>query len=69
MSNCPKCGFPSKCAVEEGKSISACWCIGMQLSPSQLEELENKYSGQCLCQDCLEDNAYSKMRILLNARN
>jgi hypothetical protein len=68
MSNCPKCGAQSKCAMEEGKSFSACWCMGVKLTPAQLEDLDIKYSGQCLCENCLKNTAQSKLNILLKMR-
>lgn len=68
MSNCPKCGEPTGCMVEQGKSISTCWCYGVKLTPSMLEELDTKYSGECLCEECLRDTPISKLRILMKQR-
>jgi len=48
-SNCPRCGKPNKCAMEEGKSIYACWC----LSENKVE-LDVDYDG-CLCKNCLHE--------------
>lgn len=47
-SKCPECGVPNQCAIEVGKSASACWC--MAFPPSELEVNDEK---SCLCQDCL----------------
>lgn len=45
---CPKCGAPNKCAMEEGKSIHACWCIGTAT--------KKEVSGdRCLCRKCLTE--------------
>ena len=46
QSKCSKCGVPNKCAIEQGKSASACWCMGMPAT-------ELKAEGPCLCKTCL----------------
>lgn len=47
-SSCPICGVPNKCAMEEGKSITACWCFGVP----PIENLSGE-AGECLCRSCL----------------
>lgn len=45
-SKCPNCGVDNKCAMEAGKSASACWCMGVPVT--------GELSGdQCLCRSCL----------------
>lgn len=48
-SSCVKCGAPNKCALEEGRSITACWCYGVDI---KLEIVENT----CMCRSCLENS-------------
>ena len=48
---CPRCGLPNKCAMEEGKSIHACWCSGEKIIDKHLD-----YEG-CLCKTCLREIA------------
>ena len=48
--NCPSCGGSAYCAMEAGKSASACWCMTV--------ERDNKpetadMGNQCLCRYCL----------------
>jgi len=43
---CPSCGVDNKCALEEGKSISACWCFGEEIYVDIKE-------GPCYCRRCL----------------
>lgn len=45
---CPKCGAPNNCAIEAGKSISACWCISRPVIKGA------DYKDSCLCRDCLK---------------
>jgi len=52
---CPRCGAPNKCAMEEGKSISACWCVSEKRFDVHVD-----YDG-CLCKGCL--NELSEERI------
>lgn len=51
---CPSCGKGTYCAMLDGKSGSACWCMGESASgavflPVPLPE-ENT---ECLCKECL----------------
>jgi len=45
--NCPKCDKPSYCAMEDGKSLSACWCVYVPYQPI------DKFRDGCLCRECL----------------
>lgn len=45
--SCDKCGSPNNCALEVGKSISACWCVGIGKVDA------NDLSGSCLCRSCI----------------
>lgn len=47
--DCPECDKPTYCAMEDGKSLSACWCAYVPYKPKQ-EDLEQKF---CLCRECL----------------
>ena len=46
QSTCPECGAPNKCALEQGKSIQACWCFGLDFT-------EEVVDTECLCKSCL----------------
>ena len=49
-SSCPKCGGGNNCALETGKSISACWCIS-QIFPEGID-----VSGEsCYCRRCVNE--------------
>jgi len=48
-SKCPECGVPNQCAIEAGKSASACWCV--TFPPSELKPV-----GSCLCKSCLSQH-------------
>lgn len=45
---CPTCGKWNKCAMEEGKSVSACWC--MNEPPKDLPTYQS-----CLCRTCYHE--------------
>jgi len=47
--SCPKCGGGAYCAIEDGKSASACWCMGYLVL-----EQEQQYAS-CLCEKCFKD--------------
>jgi hypothetical protein len=47
-SKCSRCGAPNKCAIESGKSASACWCMGLPTIDTPLTDV-------CLCRKCLTD--------------
>lgn len=47
-SKCPRCGTANKCAIEEGKSYSACWCMSLPKIES-----EANHMNSCLCKSCL----------------
>lgn len=44
---CPKCQGAAYCAMEDGKSASACWCMAIPV----IEQAETLSS--CLCKTCL----------------
>ncbi|MCL2918549.1 cysteine-rich CWC family protein [Shewanella litorisediminis] len=46
---CPLCQNNNDCAVQNGKSIDTCWCLGAPF-PKQLPEV----MSSCLCQRCAE---------------
>lgn len=48
---CPRCGADPRCAIEDGKSISACWCLTYKL-PEKL--LDNDDDG-CYCRNCIRE--------------
>ena len=47
VENCPGCGSPRNCAMEEGKSASTCWCMTM-LPTGAPDGVRS-----CLCRACL----------------
>ena len=47
--SCPGCSSPTYCAMQDGKSGSACWCAGEVIS-STLPAIEG---AQCVCKTCL----------------
>ena len=47
--SCPSCSSPTYCAMQDGKSGSACWCMGEVIS-STLPAIEG---AQCVCKTCL----------------
>lgn len=51
--NCPKCQGPAYCAMEAGKSASACWCMSEPLKEvtSTLVEGDKCYCRRCLSED------------------
>lgn len=48
--NCPECGGPAYCAMEDGKSANLCWC--MNIKPK--EKYDNIHN-ECLCRICLKE--------------
>ncbi|WP_407657387.1 cysteine-rich CWC family protein [Kushneria phosphatilytica] len=44
--HCPECGHPSWCAMENGNSVSACWC-------SRVTAARAIEGEKCLCRRCL----------------
>jgi hypothetical protein len=46
---CPKCQGMAYCAMEDGKSGSACWC--MSVSPREIKPDQTS----CLCRRCLSE--------------
>lgn len=46
--DCPECKEPTYCAVEDGKSINACWCYSIPTSDLAIDE-----DRECLCSKCL----------------
>ena len=46
---CPECGKWNKCAMEEGKSASTCWCMN---EPAKM--VSSEYSS-CLCRSCYRE--------------
>ena len=47
-SACPRCGAPNACAVEQGKSIQACWCFHVDLA---IDPVETE-GAACFCRRC-----------------
>lgn len=45
---CPNCGKEFICSAS-----SRCWCYAFDISPENLEIIEDKFSS-CLCPDCLK---------------
>jgi uncharacterized protein len=50
---CPSCSQPSYCAMLDGKSGSACWCMG-EVVPNNTT-LAATEGNLCLCKKCLQD--------------
>ena len=50
---CPSCGKPSYCAMEAGKSINACWCIGVEVQWGQPSPPSEVMGDSCLCKECI----------------
>jgi uncharacterized protein len=46
---CPKCGKWNKCALEEGKAISSCWCFGVKF----IDNTGDLSDVSCYCKTCL----------------
>lgn len=44
--DCPKCDGPAYCAMEDGKSLSACWCM-------HVPHTESINDDKCMCRTCL----------------
>lgn len=53
--HCPSCGSPNNCKVEQGKSISSCWCFG--LPATEAEEIQEN----CYCRTCLTGKTKTTM--------
>lgn len=47
--NCPSCGGPAYCAMEDGKSANLCWC--MEVDTKDTNPMADY--GTCLCRKCL----------------
>ena len=45
--SCGKCGSPNNCSLEAGRSITSCWCFGVDIKREIVEDT-------CLCKQCLE---------------
>jgi hypothetical protein len=43
---CPDCGVDNKCAMENGKSYSACWCMNEPVKDF------NREGKVCYCRSC-----------------
>ena len=54
--SCPECGSLAYCAMQDGKSGSACWCMGEVIS-STLPAIEG---AQCVCKTCLAKTCLAK---------
>jgi hypothetical protein len=50
MKLCPKCGKPNNCALEAGKTISACWCIVREIPEELLSDCND-----CICEKCVDE--------------
>jgi hypothetical protein len=51
---CALCGKPNGCAMAEGKSGKACWCVEEERIPEALSErLQVEGIEWCICQACL----------------
>ena len=55
---CPECGAPNKCAMEQGKSIQACWCYGVEFKMIEVDE-----SSECLCNVCLSKQDHFNVNV------
>lgn len=54
QARCPRCGKPNRCAMEAGKSVSACWCFAL---PPAARIEAGEENDACLCRDCLTEEA------------
>src|ERR1700687_2619822 len=56
MSNkqkCPLCGQPNRCAMAEGHSVGACWCVSITLTADMLEAVPPEDRGvRSICATC-----------------
>ena len=50
--DCPKCGGPAYCKMEDGKSANNCWCM-LIIDPQAIDR-ENLTSLSCVCKRCLK---------------
>lgn len=48
---CPRCGATFEC-LHDTPRMMQCHCVGIHLTPGQLQWLKNHYNG-CLCHECL----------------
>lgn len=52
--SCPSCGKGTYCAMLDGKSGSACWCMGEAASEAVfLPVPDPEENAECLCKECL----------------
>lgn len=52
--SCPECNKGTYCAMLDGKSGSACWCMGEVTSNATFLPLpEPVEDSTCLCRNCL----------------
>ncbi|MCR8921477.1 cysteine-rich CWC family protein [Dasania sp. GY-MA-18] len=50
---CPLCGNANLCAVNQGGSITQCWCSKATINPAALAAVSADDQGQrCICQQC-----------------
>jgi hypothetical protein len=50
---CPLCGQPNRCAMAEGHSVGACWCVSIRLTADMLEAVPTEDRGvRCICATC-----------------
>lgn len=47
--SCPECSAPTYCAMENGKSGWACWCMGVD----GVTTAEDRKHDKCVCRKCL----------------
>lgn len=48
---CPSCGKWNKCAIEEGKSANACWCM-----EEPVKKIKEDNIDSCLCRTCYQQS-------------
>lgn len=46
---CPTCQSPAYCAIQDGKSGSACWCMEAPV----IDQMGIYEESECLCKNCL----------------
>lgn len=51
--SCPNCDGPAYCAMEDGKSASACWCMTVKPVNRETNPLIDSGANNCLCRKCL----------------
>lgn len=52
--NCPDCEGPAYCAMEAGKSSSACWCMSLDAAAIKGDASDFPDDVSCLCRKCLK---------------